>query len=121
MVESFEVEIDGDFSSVRYIYDSVTIEEIREDYQHPNLFFESGSKVIVLSLNLQMELDLFLPEKNLAFEYQGEHHYQDIPAFAPHRQYVERDHQKRMVCEKSGITLVEVPYWWDFETERFHW
>lgn len=26
---------------------------------------------------------------------------------------MKRDKEKRKICEKEGITLIEIPYWWD--------
>ncbi len=79
---------------------------IKEDYRHPELKFET---------EMNMQLDLFIPELCLAFEYQGEQHYYDMHhQFQPQRQYAERDEQKRIACFNRGIALIEVPYWWDF-------
>lgn len=60
-----------------------------------------------------MEFDVFIPSQNLAFEYQGEIHYEDSLHYGEtkYRQHV--DQQKRSICEKAGIKLVTVPYWWD--------
>lgn len=60
-----------------------------------------------------MELDFFLPELNLAFEYNGEHHYRSIPVFGVLEQYRRRDAEKVARCEQNGIKLITVPYWWD--------
>lgn len=60
-----------------------------------------------------MELDIFLPRENLAFEYQGEHHYYDVYAMGSGWNQQERDKEKRMRCKEKGITLIEIPYWWD--------
>lgn len=81
---------------------------VKEDYRHPDIRYESTSKI--------GELDLFLPDINLAFEYNGEQHYHDYPAFAPVELYVQRDAEKLKLCKLNGIDLVVVPYWWD-ETE----
>lgn len=27
----------------------------------------------------------------------------------------EQDNEKRMACREKGITLIEIPYWWDKE------
>ncbi len=80
--------------------------EISENYLHEELRFKSGHK---------MELDLFIPNLNLAFEYQGEQHYYDVYAMGPQWQYSMRDEEKRHSCHQKGITLIEIPYWWDFQ------
>lgn len=61
----------------------------------------------------KVELDVYLPDENLAFEYQGQQHYSDIYALG-HRWYQkQKDEEKRRICKDKGITLIEVPYWWD--------
>ena len=60
-----------------------------------------------------MELDIYMPEFDLAFEYQGQQHYTDISFFGTQRNYNDRDVIKRDICASHGITLIEVPYWWN--------
>ncbi len=60
-----------------------------------------------------MELDIFLPKEQLAFEYQGPHHYYNLPFFGNHWDQKNRDKAKREACKEHRITLIEVPYWWD--------
>jgi hypothetical protein len=60
-----------------------------------------------------LQFDVFLPDYNLAFEYFGEHHYHDIPAFGSLDMYQLRDEEKRTICQRLGLCLVIVPYWWD--------
>ena len=62
-----------------------------------------------------IELDVYLPEENLAFEYHGQQHYVDIYEMGSRWIQRQRDEEKRKICKESNITLVEVPYWWDFE------
>ena len=75
-----------------------------ENYRHPHT---SG-----LSENL-MEFDIFIPSLNLGIEYQGEHHYQDIPYFNNFELYQTRDKIKENFCLENSISLVPIPFWWD--------
>src|SRR5690242_3774067 len=60
-----------------------------------------------------MELDVYLPKEKLAFEYQGQHHYNDIYAMGQQWHQKQTDKEKRRACEAEGITLIEIPYWWN--------
>jgi len=83
------------------------ISEIEENYNHPKLRHESG---------LPMELDIFLPKEQLAFEYQGEHHFRDVYHLGTLWQLKQRDEEKRIACRENEITLIVIPYWWNKET-----
>jgi hypothetical protein len=58
-----------------------------------------------------MELDIYIPCFQLAFEYQGGHHY-NARVTANLSQQQRRDTEKKTACRNLGITLIEVPYWW---------
>ena len=80
-------------------------EEIVEDYFHSEVSRESGFAV---------QFDVFLVSRNIAIEYQGKQHYEDIPAnFAPLEMYKYRDDEKERICKDFGIQLIIIPYWWD--------
>ena len=80
-------------------------EEIVEDYYHSELSRETGTAV---------QFDIFLLQKNIAIEYHGKHHYEDIPSgFAPLEMYQNRDKEKQNICSQFGIKLLIIPYWWD--------
>jgi hypothetical protein len=86
--------------------------QVRFNYKHPELrFAKSGAK---------MELDIFIPSLNLAFEYQGGQHYRAIDRFggAPaYRRSKRRDQEKKMACKKGNIRLIEVLYTWGGDKE----
>eukprot|EP01125_Pyxidicula_operculata_P022520 TRINITY_DN924_c0_g1_i3.p1 TRINITY_DN924_c0_g1~~TRINITY_DN924_c0_g1_i3.p1 ORF type:complete len:367 (-),score=32.65 TRINITY_DN924_c0_g1_i3:25-1125(-) len=66
--------------------------------------------------NVSVEVDIWLPKLNLAFEYQGEHHYVNIPSIsATTENYKKKDDFKKSFCASINVTLIEIPYWWDGE------
>ena len=78
---------------------------IIENYRPP--FLQSDK-------NNLYELDLFLPSLYLAFEYQGEQHYDDIPSgFNQFESYLCRDQMKVELAIHNFIHLVRIPFWWD--------
>src|SRR5690606_18922411 len=81
------------------------------NYKHPELVrYKSG---------LNMELDLYVPSVRLAIEFQGQQHYElSYRGYEPQHQHL-RDEEKWTACRNSGITLVTVPYWWDFSESSF--
>jgi hypothetical protein len=57
--------------------------EIKENYLHPATKYPSSKQPI--------ELDIFIPEFNLAFEFQGKQHYDDTMVFGLSQQYKSTD------------------------------
>src|SRR3989338_2362197 len=63
-----------------------------------------------------LELDIFVPDKNLAIEYMGKQHYEPVNFFGGKESYlavVQRDKLKKELCQKNGINLV----YFDYQTE----
>ena len=62
----------------------------------------------------QMELDGYCIKLKIAFEYQGQQHYEYIPYFHKNKNKFERrlidDETKRLLCKNNGIKLIIVPY-----------
>jgi len=86
--------------------------QVHEDVLHPNLIYKNTHR--------KMSLDVYLPEKNVAFEYQGYFHYfQDVnlPSYGPLADQKTKDAEKETACERAGITLFIVPFWWDCTKE----
>ena len=81
-----------------------------------------------------LELDIFLPSLNLAFEYQvhslinprnlnsfsqEKHHFIKHTTFnKPLAEIKARDKMKQELANKAGITLISIPFWWDNRIER---
>ena len=80
-------------------------DEIVEDLFHDKFSRISGFPV---------QFDVFIVNKNIAFEYHGKQHYEDIPStFSPLELYVNRDKEKKQLCAANGILLIIIPHWWD--------
>jgi len=75
------------------------------NYRHPQLRFANSG--------YSMELDIFVPSVNLAFEYHGEQHYHWDFRYGSPLIRQQNDFQKKNACKEREITLVEIPYWWE--------
>lgn len=60
-----------------------------------------------------LELDIYLPSKKLAFEYQGLQHFQAVEHWGGKAQLEiqkEHDRRKKKICEEKGIHLICINY-----------
>lgn len=60
-----------------------------------------------------LELDVFVPSLNLAFEYQGQQHFHPISLWGGSnglQNLQERDKRKAKLCAKNGISLIAIDY-----------
>lgn len=97
------------FALVRELYPEHK-DTIEYDYWHSDLRFKKSGK--------KMQLDVFVPALNLAFEYQGGGHYGLIKRWKKDfSSIVARDAEKRTACSDKGIKLVLVDYRWDGKKE----
>jgi len=67
----------------------------------------------------QLELDGYNDELKLAFERHGEQHYEWPNYFHKIvKKYISQlsnDQEKGELCETHGVTLIEVPYWIEYD------
>ncbi|HCK33223.1 MAG: hypothetical protein CMH32_07885 [Micavibrio sp.] len=60
-----------------------------------------------------LELDIFIKDKNIAFEYQGQQHYYPIKAWGGEKAFqdlVQRDKKKAIICKNLGVYLIPIKY-----------
>ncbi len=61
----------------------------------------------------KLELDVYVPEHKIAFEYQGQQHLHPINAWGGDEAFEKlqmRDERKRQLCSQLGIILIEIDY-----------
>jgi len=84
-----------------------------------NFLFPCESILFNYRLLKRFEVDIFIPSHTLAVEFQGEQHYKwHFIGGAPNLVQM-RDLRKQKECEKVGITLVEIPFSWNFRIGFF--
>lgn len=69
----------------------------------------------------RQHLDIWIPSRSVAIEYQGLQHFQPVGFFGgdeAFRRAQERDSRKRGLCEKNGICLVEIAYDQDIDDAK---
>jgi hypothetical protein len=60
-----------------------------------------------------LELDIWIPTLNIAFEYQGIQHYEAVEFFDGKEgldSRIARDQEKRQLCESHGTMVIEIKY-----------
>jgi len=83
--------------------------EIIEDYVHPFLKFPHSGRPITF--------DIYAPSLKLVFEYNGCQHYHAHIMFGDGFYNKKRDDEKNNACKSTGITFIEIPYWWKSDKE----
>ncbi|MCI7633893.1 MAG: hypothetical protein MSS80_07700 [Mollicutes bacterium] len=76
------------------------------EYQREYIFKDCKNKEA-------LRFDFYLPEYNLAIEYQGIQHYKSIEYMGGKTRYdrqLKNDNIKRKYCKEKGIKLFEIPY-----------
>jgi hypothetical protein len=92
----------------------LTIYDVSFDHKHEDLRF--------LESNRKMEIDVYVPDIRLAFEYQGEQHFFAIPCWGGEEALKEvqaRDREKAARCRRANITLIQIPYTWRGDKQEF--
>ena len=96
------------FTHLRSLFPSVAM---IENYRHP----------LLPSFQHLIEIDIFLPSLNFAFEYHGQQHFDDLPfAFNSILSYLSHDQLKQRISKLRGVTLICIPYWWDLSLSSLH-
>jgi hypothetical protein len=89
-----------------WISETILFNQIKESF--PQLKIEQHAMPKWLG---RQHLDIFIPEKKIAIEYQGEQHNVPIEYFGGREAFeeqVKRDKRKRSKCKRNGIMIIYV-------------
>lgn len=111
--------IDGSIISCGCIISSG--EELISQYlSFRNIVFEKQKTFSDCKDSRLLRFDFYLPELNVAIEYQGEQHYKSIEFFGGYSRFIDglkKDNIKRDYCNQNDIKLLVIPYYSDAEKE----
>ena len=91
----------------------ICLQRLFKDKQIIEEFLLSNDNYLKRQSGMSVEIDVFIPELLVGFEFQGNHHYYDIPKFGQLELYQSRDEEKQKIALESNILIVNVPYWWN--------
>ena len=101
-------------SPKRSIGENRLYEIVKEQYPKEKILRNERPDWLKNDANHNLELDIFLPEIDLAFEYNGKQHREHVPFFGTIAQFEKQkrnDEIKRETCKSKGIVLIEI--WFD--------
>ena len=93
---------------------------LKKMYPNHEVIWNHKSDIKFSNSGKKIEIDIFLPELKIGFEYQGEQHYKPIPIFGGKKGFektLRRDKEKMSLCTNAGIKLYLVPYTWNGRLE----
>lgn len=86
--------------------------KIRNYLESHNILFESQKTFIGCKSISSLKFDFYLPEYNMAIEYDGEFHYMEFEKLCTNLEgQQERDKIKTDYCNENDIILLRIPYW----------
>lgn len=81
------------------------------NFPNVEILYEVGNKVVPWINNLRF--DMYIPEYNIAIEYDGQQHFIPIKWFGGEEKLKlvqERDNRKNILCAENGCKLFRIPY-----------
>jgi hypothetical protein len=82
---------------------------VEHNFNHPDMTLTFSRR--------KVQLDAFINSLAIAFEHQGERHY-GIHTWGHIGRIRQNDTEKMELCKRNGITLLQVPFWWDMTKEQ---
>ena len=88
-------------------------QKIRNILQNLNIKYFSEYSFPDLRADKPLRFDIFIPDKNIAIEYQGIQHYSSVDFFGGEESLIEqqkKDLMKQEYCQKNSIKLIIIKY-----------
>lgn len=89
---------------------------IRKIFKKYNVIYQYRPFFLRSSFGGQMSYDVYIPKLKLAFEYQGQQHFQPVDFFGGEESFKLtqiRDREKQELSKINGVKLIYVNYWED--------
>eukprot|EP00026_Physarum_polycephalum_P000538 Phypoly_transcript_00539.p1 GENE.Phypoly_transcript_00539~~Phypoly_transcript_00539.p1 ORF type:complete len:959 (+),score=132.38 Phypoly_transcript_00539:57-2933(+) len=103
-------------SGVPWVSQEVLVHKLREVFGnvHTHVNTKKKANLKYPSSGTYLELDVWIPDLNLSFEFQDTYHYTTTWYSQVTRDRIkQKDRVKRYLSHERGISLVVVPCWWD--------
>lgn len=87
---------------------------ICKEFKNYNVIFQYRPFFLKSSFGGQMSYDVYIPKLRLAFEYQGQQHFEPVDFFGGEESFQLtqiRDREKRELSKVNGVQLIYVNYW----------
>lgn len=94
---------------VMYPDENVLFKLLKKNAENNGYTCEQGNKTVLNG----SEIDIWIPEVKVGFEYQGDDHYRYISK-------IRTDLNKRKMAEKKGIILINYPFYFGWDNEYFN-
>ena len=75
---------------------------------------EKAISKVIHNTDALLKFDFYLPDFNIAIEYQGEQHYEPVSIFGGEEGFKRQqrsDALKKTLCEENDVKLIIIPYW----------
>lgn len=100
----------------RWISEELMYELIRKEFKNYNVIYQHRPFFLKSSFGGQMSYDVYIPKLKLAFEYQGQQHFEPVDFFGGVESFKStqiRDREKQELSKTNGVKLIYVNYWED--------
>jgi len=84
--------------------------KIRKYLEENNINYKYQYPIKIKNRKKSLYFDFYLPEQNIAIEFDGVFHYEDHPK-QPLEITKKRDELKNQYCKENKIKLIRIPYW----------